>query len=33
MTAEKKKNIFMQNVSPSSYEFGVNTKKKEPVWR
>ena len=33
MTAEKKKNIFMQNVSPNSYDYNSTNKKKEPVWR
>ena len=33
ITAETKKNMFMQNVSPSSYDYNTNNKKKEPVWR
>ena len=34
MTAETKKNIFMQNVNPQSYNTDTSAiKKKEPTWR
>ena len=32
MTAEKKKNIFLQNVSPMSYTATNSHKKNEPKW-
>ena len=32
MTAEKKKNIFLQNVSPLSYNATNANKKSEPKW-
>ena len=32
MTAEKKKNIFLQNVSPLSYQATNVHKKSEPKW-
>ncbi len=33
ITAETKKNIFMQNVGPNSYSMNQTTKKSEPKWR
>jgi hypothetical protein len=33
MNAEIKKNTFLQNVSPGSYERHMKDKKDEPKWR
>lgn len=33
MDAEKKKNMFMQNVAPGSHEVNTKTLKREPSYR
>ena len=33
MDAETKKNIFMKNVAPGTYEGTLTDKKNEPKWR